>query len=70
MGGDGAPTDLHTGAATQVWLAINNDPEALRTGRYLRHMDEQAFPPAAAVEPTRDALLNACARLSGVELGG
>jgi NAD(P)-dependent dehydrogenase (short-subunit alcohol dehydrogenase family) len=68
MGGAGAPTDVHTGAATQVWLAASDDPAALRTGRYMRHMNDLEFPRAASVESTQDGLLDACARLSGVEL--
>lgn len=70
MGGAGAPTDVRTGAATQVWLATSDNPDALRTGRYLQHMREIPFPPAATIEADQEGLLEACARLSGVSLGG
>jgi NAD(P)-dependent dehydrogenase (short-subunit alcohol dehydrogenase family) len=68
MGGAGAPTDVRTGAATQVWLATSDDPAALRTGRYLRHMEEIMFPPAATVEETQEGLVEACARLTRIAL--
>jgi NAD(P)-dependent dehydrogenase (short-subunit alcohol dehydrogenase family) len=68
MGGGGAPTDVRTGAATQVWLASSDDPAALRTGRFMRHMEEIPFPPAATGETNQEGLVEACARLSGVDL--
>ncbi len=67
MGGPGAPTDLSTGAATQVWLATSDDPAALQTARFMRHMGEIAMPQAATIEANQDDLIEACSRLSGVE---
>jgi NAD(P)-dependent dehydrogenase (short-subunit alcohol dehydrogenase family) len=70
MGGPGAPTDLTTGAATQVWLAASDDPEALRSGRYMRHLRVlEILRPAADVR-VQEGLLAACAELSGVPLPG
>jgi NAD(P)-dependent dehydrogenase (short-subunit alcohol dehydrogenase family) len=68
MGGSSAPTDLRTGAATQVWLATNEDPQALRSGRYMRHMRVlEIIRPAGEVE-VQEGLLAACAELSGARL--
>jgi NAD(P)-dependent dehydrogenase (short-subunit alcohol dehydrogenase family) len=68
MGGPGAPTDLQTGAATQVWLALSQDPEALRSGRYMRHMRVLEIPRPAAEVELQDGLLAACAELSAARL--
>ena len=68
MGGAGAPTDVRTGSATQVWLASSDEPAALRSGRYMRHMRELPVPPAAADEAVQQGLLDACTRLSGISL--
>jgi NAD(P)-dependent dehydrogenase (short-subunit alcohol dehydrogenase family) len=68
MGGAGAPTDVRTGSATQVWLASSDEPAARRTGRYMRHMHELPVPPAAADQSIQEGLLEACARLSGTNL--
>lgn len=68
MGGAGAPTDVHTGSATQVWLASSDEPAALRSGRYMRHLRELAVPPAAADLSIQHGLLDACAQLSGASL--
>lgn len=63
MGGSAAPTDVRTGAATQVWLAASGDPAADVTGRYYRHMRELPLPDGAADTTVQDALLAACDQL-------
>lgn len=68
MGGRNAPTDVRTGAATQVWLAGSDEPEALHSGRYMRHMNEVAIPPQAADVVVQEALIDACQRLGGIGL--
>lgn len=68
MGGAGAPTDVRTGSATQVWLASSDEPAALRSGRYMRHMRELPIPQAAADQSMQQGLLDACAQLSGTRL--
>jgi len=68
MGGPAAPTDLRTGAATQVWLAVSEDPEALRSGRYMRHMRVLEIPRPATDVELQDGLLAACAELSAARL--
>jgi NAD(P)-dependent dehydrogenase (short-subunit alcohol dehydrogenase family) len=68
MGGRGAPSDVRTGAATQVWLAGSDEPEALRSGRYMRHMKELVVPGQGADTAVQEALIDACRRLSGIGL--
>ncbi|HVR77976.1 MAG TPA: SDR family NAD(P)-dependent oxidoreductase [Acidimicrobiia bacterium] len=68
MGGAGAPTDVRTGSATQVWLATSDDPAALRSGRFMRHMRELPAPAAATDLSIQDGLLETCTRLSGADL--
>jgi NAD(P)-dependent dehydrogenase (short-subunit alcohol dehydrogenase family) len=68
MGGPAAPTDLPTGAATQVWLAASDDADALRSGRYMRHMRELDVPAPAVDVQRQEGLLAACAELSGARL--
>lgn len=70
MGGRGAPVDVRTGAATQVWLASADDPDALHSGRYLRHMAELPIPTPAGDVDLQEELLAACRALSGVTLPG
>lgn len=67
MGGPSAPTDIRTGAATQVWLATSDDPAALRTGGYWRHRRPLPALRGATDPGVQDALLAACSELSGVE---
>lgn len=68
MGGAGAPTDVQTGSATQVWLATSDEPAALHSGRYMRHMRELPTPATATDRSIQDGLLENCARSSGAEL--
>jgi NAD(P)-dependent dehydrogenase (short-subunit alcohol dehydrogenase family) len=68
MGGPGAPDDLEQGHATQAWLAVSDQPEALVTGRYWYH--RRTEPPAAAVDDPafQDAVLAELGRLTGLTL--
>ncbi|MGH6672042.1 MAG: SDR family NAD(P)-dependent oxidoreductase [Xanthobacteraceae bacterium] len=70
MGGASAPGDVETGAATQAWLAVSDEPEALMTGRYFYHRKEQRANPIAERIDLQDRLLGYCAELSGVTLSG
>lgn len=67
MGGKGAPDDLEAGAVTQCWLAVSDEPAALVSGQYFYH--QQLREPLAAVRDiaVQDRLIEACARLSGVQ---
>jgi NAD(P)-dependent dehydrogenase (short-subunit alcohol dehydrogenase family) len=66
MGGPGAPDNLDAAHRTQVWLAVSNDPAALVTGKYFYHLQLRPVLPATHDQSTQDALLEACARLSGL----
>jgi len=70
MGGPAAPEDLHLGADTQAWLAVSEDRAARISGRYLYHRAERAAHPAVGRADAQEALLQACARLTGVSLEG
>ncbi len=68
MGGRGAPDDLDQGHRTQVWLASSNDKDATVTGQYFFHLRARKPNPATRDPLIQDALIDACNRLSGVEL--
>jgi NAD(P)-dependent dehydrogenase (short-subunit alcohol dehydrogenase family) len=66
MGGAGAPDDLDAAPRTQVWLATNDEPDALVTGKYFYHMRRRPADPVASDEAVQERFLAECARLSGV----
>jgi NAD(P)-dependent dehydrogenase (short-subunit alcohol dehydrogenase family) len=66
MGGAGAPDDLERGDETQAWLAVSDDAEARVSGRYFYHLAERGYSPAADDPAVQEALLDACAQLTGV----
>lgn len=68
MGGPGAPGDLDEGSDTQVWLATSSEPAATVSGRYFKNREQLQAHPAASAPALQDGLLQACARLSGVDL--
>jgi len=68
MGGPQAPDDLELGAETQVWLAVSGEPDALVSGKYFCHKQINSAHPAASDVNFQNQLLDACARLTGVEL--
>jgi NAD(P)-dependent dehydrogenase (short-subunit alcohol dehydrogenase family) len=68
MGGPGAPDDLDAAHRTQVWLAVSHDPAATVTGKYFFHMRQRTPNPSTHDARRQDALLDACRRLSGVEM--
>jgi NAD(P)-dependent dehydrogenase (short-subunit alcohol dehydrogenase family) len=68
MGGPGAPDDLEEGAATQVWLAAGEEPEARASGRYWFHRRARPAHPAASDPAFQDGLLRACEALTGVPM--
>lgn len=68
MGGADAPVDLSTGARTQTWLAVADDPAALTSGGYWHDLRRQQ-PAAQATDPAvQDQLLARLAALTGVDL--
>src|SRR5438105_4837364 len=56
------------GVATQVWLAISEDPGAKVSGRYFYRKRTQPAHAAASDVPVQDAFLAACEQLTGVRL--
>jgi NAD(P)-dependent dehydrogenase (short-subunit alcohol dehydrogenase family) len=68
MGGAGAPGDLSKAPVTQAWLAASNEPLALSSGEYFYHQRLRPPNPATRRQETQEALLAACARLSGTSL--
>ena len=68
MGGRGAPDDMAAAPVTQAWLAVSDDPGAQVSGTLLYHQQPRQTHPAASSVELQDALLDECARLSGVPL--
>jgi hypothetical protein len=68
MSGPGAPDDLDAAHRTQVWLAVSDDATAMVTGKYFYHMRVREPHRAAHKTELQEALLDACKRLSGVDL--
>ena len=68
MGGPSAPDDPEQGAATQVWLAVSDEPGAKVTGRYFHHKRTQAAHRAASDFSVQNAFLARCEELTSVRL--
>jgi NAD(P)-dependent dehydrogenase (short-subunit alcohol dehydrogenase family) len=66
MGGPGAPDDLALAHVTQVWLAEGADPDARSTGGYWYHQRPAATHAAVHDRAFQEALLAACADLTGI----
>jgi NAD(P)-dependent dehydrogenase (short-subunit alcohol dehydrogenase family) len=68
LAGPGATHELPVGASTQVWLATSDDPAAQVTGRLFKWQRDLRANPEAYDTARQDALLAACAKLTGTEL--
>src|SRR6266567_1791798 len=68
MGGASAPGDLEQGVATQVWLAVSEEPGAKVSCRYFYRKRTQSAHAAASDVTVQDAFLAACEKLTGVRL--
>jgi NAD(P)-dependent dehydrogenase (short-subunit alcohol dehydrogenase family) len=68
LGGPAATDGLPIGASTQVWLAVSASPEATVTGRYFKWRKELQANPEAYDTQFQEALLTACADLTGARL--
>jgi NAD(P)-dependent dehydrogenase (short-subunit alcohol dehydrogenase family) len=68
MGGPSAPDDLDQGHRTQVWLAASDDPAVKVSGEYFFHMKLRKPVAATRDEAVQEKLLEACKKLSGIEL--
>ena len=68
LGGSGATDELPVGARTQVWLATSDDSDAAVTGSYFKWQTGLRANPEAYDTRLQEALLAACATLSGTGL--
>ena len=68
MGGPGAPDDLEAGYQTQAWLAVSDDQAAKVTGEYFYHHKLRTPNPATRDRERQEKLMEACRKLSSVEL--
>src|SRR5258706_52 len=68
MAGASAPGDLELGAATQVWLAVSEEPGANVTGRCFYQKRTRPARATASDVTVQDAFLAACEQLTGVRL--
>ena len=68
MGGPSAPGDLEQGVATQVWLAVSEEPGAKVSGRCFHDKRTRSAHAAASDVNVQDAFLAACEQLTGVRL--
>jgi hypothetical protein len=68
LGGQGATHELPVGAETQVWLATSDDADADVTARFFKWRRDLRANSAAYDTGLQEALLAACARLTGVAL--
>jgi len=68
MGGPSAPGGREEGVATQVWLAVSEEPGAKVTGRLFYHQRTRPAHPAASDVTVQDAFLAACEQLTGLRL--
>lgn len=67
-GGPRATGDLALGSLTQAWLATSDEPAARVTGGYFFHQRPARLHQDARREDLQDALIDYCARVSGVAL--
>lgn len=70
MGGPGATDDLDQAHLTQAWLAVSDDADARVSGQYFYHLRREEPSRPARNVALQDRLIEACARLTGVELPG
>lgn len=68
MGGSGATDDLDQGHRTQVWLVVSDDAAAKVTGENFYHMRLRAAKAVTRDVAIQEKLIDACRKLSGVEL--
>jgi NAD(P)-dependent dehydrogenase (short-subunit alcohol dehydrogenase family) len=68
MGGAGASDYLDLAHVTQVWLATTEDPEALISGRYWRHLRPEKPHPTVHDQRFQDELLASLAGQTGVRI--
>ncbi|MEU6157892.1 SDR family NAD(P)-dependent oxidoreductase [Streptomyces sp. NPDC047130] len=70
LGGPDATDALPDGAGTPVWLAVSDEPEALVTGRYLKHRVSLRANPAAYDPEVQERLLEVLGGITGETVAG
>jgi NAD(P)-dependent dehydrogenase (short-subunit alcohol dehydrogenase family) len=68
MGGPGAPDDMDQAHLTQAWLAVSDDPAALKTAGYFYHLKARAPNAQACDIALQDRFLDICREISGIEM--
>lgn len=68
MGGPGAPDDLTKGYTSQVWLALENEEDALKSGRLIHHQKSVHYHSQANDLSIQKMFLEVCEKLSGIHL--
>jgi NAD(P)-dependent dehydrogenase (short-subunit alcohol dehydrogenase family) len=68
MGGPGAPDDLSSGADTQAWLAVSDDPSAAVSSEYFFHRQPDQVNAKARDAKLQEQFLSVCAELTQVHL--
>jgi len=68
MGGPSATDDLEQGHLTQTWLAVDNSPDATRSGQVWHHHRPAPTAPVASSSDFQDRLLKQLAAMTGTEL--
>jgi NAD(P)-dependent dehydrogenase (short-subunit alcohol dehydrogenase family) len=70
MGGPSAPDDLEEGSATQAWLAVSNDREAMVSGKFFFHKKLQKSHPVATNTTVQNKLMGEYERITGIAFPG
>ena len=68
MGGASAPVGIETGARTQAWLAVSEDPAARVSGRYWHNLRQEQPASEALDVGYQDQLLDILEDLTGIAL--
>lgn len=68
MGGKSATDDLDKGYETQAWLAVTSEPEAMVSGSYFYHKQQQTAHPDTSNIEIQHRLLEICEKQTGVSL--
>ena len=70
MGGPNATDDLQMGYQTQIWLAVSNDKNALVSGGYFYHRQQEVPRPETDDILVQERLLKVCEEITGVPFEG
>jgi NAD(P)-dependent dehydrogenase (short-subunit alcohol dehydrogenase family) len=68
LGGSGAPGNFRDGTATQIWLAVSDDPEAKVSGHYFDNKRSRPFKRAAANPELQHKLITYLEQVSGIKI--